>query len=461
MRRPSATSCQPSASRLPVLSLVTRGSRRVPRHWAIRACIAVAIGCGAGVLPPGPPARAYTPIYFPATGHNLGAHFKAFWEQRGALATFGYPLSEEFEEAGRPTQYFERAVLIYFSEHANTPYEVQLAQLGRAALAGRPNPGAELPVVPFPPAEDGYYFPETGHSVHFAFLRQWRQGGGLAIYGYPLTEEFTEVSSADGRPYTVQYFERARFEFHPELRGTPYEVQLGLLGWQLARDSGRASSAPFQPLAAPEPAARLITRGNTLRPYVALTFDAGADRGNTARILDTLAANGIRASFGLTGQWARSNPDLVRRIAAEGHQIINHTESHRSWTGLSDRTSGLDADARVNELDRADRAIMRLTGGSTRPWFRSPYGDVDAAAMSQLAASGYTYNVLWTVDSLGWQGLGAGEIVDRVAAAAVPGAIVLMHVGASSADAEALQGTIDAVRERGLGFQTVAEIVAP
>lgn len=413
------------------------------------------------VAAPAPAARAYTPVYFAATGHNLGAHFKTFWEQNGGLVAFGYPLSEEFVERGRPVQYFERAVFNYFAEYANTPYEVQLAQIGRAALAGRSNEAAMLPVAPFVSTGDGYFFPETGHALRFAFLRHWQAGGGLAIYGYPLTEEFVEVSAEDVKPYTVQYFERARFEYRPDQRGAPAEVGLGLLGYQFVRAHGLHATLPFQPVDAPPRAARVITRGNPIRPAVALTFDAGADRGNTTAILDTLAANNIRATFGLTGEWARANPDLVRRIAAEGHLIVNHTDDHRSWTGRSDRGQGLSADARVAGLDGADAAVLRLTGRSTRPWFRSPYGDVDDAALVQLAASGYTYNVLWTVDSLGWQGLGAAAIVNRVAAAAVPGAIVLMHVGASSADAEALQPLIGLLRGRGMSFLTVEQIIAP
>ena len=61
------------------------------------------------------------------------------------------------------------------------------------------------------------YFPETGHTVQGRFLAYWEQHGGLAQQGYPLSDEFTEVSPTDGKPYTVQYFERAVFEYHPEI----------------------------------------------------------------------------------------------------------------------------------------------------------------------------------------------------------------------------------------------------
>lgn len=121
---------------------------------------------------PTPSASAYTPIYFPPTGLRLGAHFKLVWEQNGGLPTFGYPLSEEFQEGDRPTQYFERAVLTYFPEHANTPFEVQLVQLGRQALTGQGPLAAREVVAPFAPTDSGYFFPETGDAVRFAFLRQ-------------------------------------------------------------------------------------------------------------------------------------------------------------------------------------------------------------------------------------------------------------------------------------------------
>jgi hypothetical protein len=79
---------------------------------------------------------------------------------------------------------------------------------------------------------DKWYFAETGHIVKQAFLRYWQSQGGLATFGYPISEELPEISNADGKVYTVQYFERARFEWHPTFAGTPDEVQLGLIGKQ-------------------------------------------------------------------------------------------------------------------------------------------------------------------------------------------------------------------------------------
>lgn len=97
------------------------------------------------------------------------------------------------------------------------------------------------PAAPLGPTADvdpnKVYFAETGHYVSAGFLAYWKSHGGLEMFGYPITEEFTEVNPAapagDGQSHTVQYFQRARFEFHPELAGTGQEVQLGLIGAQV------------------------------------------------------------------------------------------------------------------------------------------------------------------------------------------------------------------------------------
>lgn len=440
---------------------VTRHRGTRPPGALVRPLLALTLALAVTLpLPPGG-AGAAGGNYFPETGHTLGAHFAPYWKEGGGVRQFGLPLSEEFVEDGRTTQYFERAVLHHFPEQLGTPWAVQPAHLGREALAARQ--GGASPVedarAVVPPGDGRRSFPETGHTLGGAFERAWDAGGGLRTYGFPLTEEFVEASPTDGQPRLSQYFERVRFEYHPEFAGSRDEVLTGLLGTERARTRGLFDSPPFAPVPPPPATAHTIARVATDRPLIALTFDAGADRGFAPQILDTLAAGEIRASFGLTGEWARANPDLVRRIGADGHQVINHSDSHRSFTGLSDRRGGLSADERIAELDRADASIAPLLGRSTRPWFRPPYGDYDAAGLEQVAAAGYGYNVMWTVDTLGWNGLSIAAIVDRTLRAATPGAIVLLHVGADSRDAAALGAIIDGLHARGYGFVTVAELV--
>lgn len=169
--------------------------------------------------------RAGLPIYFGETGHTLAYSFREFYDRQGGLPILGLPISEVFVEDGRPVQYFERVRLEW---HADLGL-VQAGHLGRWAaqsLVGQP---AFAPIGGAPAGAS--YFSETGHSLSGAFSDYWRRNGGLATFGFPISEPFDEISADDGRGYLVQYFERARFEYHPE--NTPrYQVLLGLLGRQ-------------------------------------------------------------------------------------------------------------------------------------------------------------------------------------------------------------------------------------
>jgi peptidoglycan/xylan/chitin deacetylase (PgdA/CDA1 family) len=203
--------------------------------------------------------------------------------------------------------------------------------------------------------------------------------------------------------------------------------------------------------------ALLVDRGRTRDKVVALTFDAGAETGYTAAVLDALARAKVQATFGLTGAWCEANPELARRITADGHTVINHTYSHTSWTGRSPRTRPLTADQRRAEVERAEQALRRATGADGRPFFRSPYGDEDAGVQRDLGDSGYRYNVLWSFDSNAWKGAKAAEIISRGVKAAAPGAIYVFHV-AEQQDALALAPLIDGLKAAGYGFVTVPQL---
>ncbi len=170
--------------------------------------------------------------YIRETGHSLQGAFLDYWNRRGGASIFGYPLTEEFQEANPidghvyTVQYFERQRFEYHPEARGTAYEVQLGLLGVQVIENRFFPLGTSTVN----SAGVTYFPQTGHTLSGGFRGYWQGRGGLSIFGYPLTEEFLERNPDDGNFYTVQYFERARFEWHPELRGTPFEFQLGLLG---------------------------------------------------------------------------------------------------------------------------------------------------------------------------------------------------------------------------------------
>ncbi|MCL5256235.1 MAG: M23 family metallopeptidase [Chloroflexi bacterium] len=116
-----------------------------------------------------------------------------------------------------------------------------------APLASASAPAATPPTasVPLQAGAAGHYFPETGHYVPTAFYGFWSGHGGLPAFGYPLTEAFEEKSPTDGKTYLTQYFERARFEHHPEFAGTPYEVELGHLGSEKLGGQSQTRVTPF------------------------------------------------------------------------------------------------------------------------------------------------------------------------------------------------------------------------
>ena len=194
--------------------------------------------------PPADPTTAFAEVadpaqpavtYFAAVRHTLRGPFLAYWQAHGELPLFGYPISEEFTEIsatdGLPyrVQYFQRNRFEYHPENA-PPYEVLLGLLGRDLTTDR----LFAPVGSGSSDATHHYFTQTGHRLGGAFLVYWQTHGGLAIFGYPISEEFAEISPTDGQLYTVQYFERNRFELHPE-NPPPYTVLLGLLGVDLAR----------------------------------------------------------------------------------------------------------------------------------------------------------------------------------------------------------------------------------
>jgi hypothetical protein len=236
--------------------------------------------------------------YFPQTGHTVSGVFLDYWERYGGLYIFGYPITDEFMDVSTDgnvylTQYFERAIFEYHPEYAGTRYQVLLRLLGVIVTQGRWFDPAPPPYYDTP---GRLYFPYYGgHSLSGRFLSYWQRHGGLPIFGYPISEPFYEVSPTDGQTYLVQYFERNRFEYHPELAGTPYEVLLGLLGSEyLASHPVAASPAPTA--ATPPPASGM-----------AYGFDVHLTGWNLSHVLDLVQG----AGFGWIRQqvhWADIEP---------------------------------------------------------------------------------------------------------------------------------------------------------
>jgi peptidoglycan/xylan/chitin deacetylase (PgdA/CDA1 family) len=128
-------------------------------------------------------------------------------------------------------------------------------------------------------------------------------------------------------------------------------------------------------------------------------------------------------------------------------------------TGLSTNEPPLTREQRWDQLDRTEVIVTELTGASTKPYFRPPYGDFDASVNKDAGAKGYGYNIMWTVDSGGWHGLSADDITQRCLQLAEPGAIYVFHVGSASQDGLALQSIIDGLRSDGYSIGSVPDVL--
>ena len=173
------------------------------------------------------PARANpATLYFTETAHYLRGDFLAYYKANPRSADlFGLPITEEFPQQFPSSgiykvQYFERARLEWHPELPEGS-RVQLGAVAREALGSRTF--GRLPTMPNTASR--IYFPETGHTISSGFLNYWKANGDVRVFGLPLSEEMGE----DG--VTVQYFERARFEYHAGLEGTPYAVQVSPMGY--------------------------------------------------------------------------------------------------------------------------------------------------------------------------------------------------------------------------------------
>lgn len=203
-----------------------------------------------------------------------------------------------------------------------------------------------------------------------------------------------------------------------------------------------------------------LERIPTSQRVVALTFDAGANNAGLQSILSTLATNRVPGTFFLTGAWVNQYPDGVAAIINGGHRIGNHSMTHPSFTTLTD--------AQIAAQISSAEETIQAAGADPRPFFRFPSGARNDRTIADVNTAGYVA-IRWTVDTLGWQGTvngtrGPAFVTQRVMAAAQPGEIVLMHLGAnpddgSTLDAAALPQIIAQLRAAGYGFVTLDAVL--
>jgi peptidoglycan/xylan/chitin deacetylase (PgdA/CDA1 family) len=197
---------------------------------------------------------------------------------------------------------------------------------------------------------------------------------------------------------------------------------------------------------------RVLVRGGNVQKQIALTFDDGPHPGYTDRLLDVLGRLDVPATHFLVGRNVRKEPGLTRRIAAEGHEIGNHSENHI-------RLDAVETKRMPREIAACSEAIEEAAG--VRPaFFRPPGGWNDTLVVDVANALGMTV-AMWTLSAGDYTSKRgeptAKEIADRVVAGARPGSVVILH-DPMPATLEALPDLVPRLRAKGFTFVRLSEL---
>ncbi|GER68463.1 delta-lactam-biosynthetic de-N-acetylase [Weizmannia acidilactici] len=196
-----------------------------------------------------------------------------------------------------------------------------------------------------------------------------------------------------------------------------------------------------------------VYKGNPKDKYLYLTFDNGYENGYTPKILDVLKKEKVPAIFFVTGHYLKSQPDLVKRMVAEGHIIGNHSWGHPDMTQISD--------AQVREeLAKVKEETARITGQKEMKYLRPPRGILSERTMQLANEEGYTH-VLWSLAYQDWdvnRQHGARYAYDSIMSQIHPGAIILLHT-VSKDNAEVLERVIKDLKKQGYKFKSMDDFM--
>lgn len=286
--------------------------------------------------------------------------------------------------------------------------------------------------------------------------------GEWAFDSVPLTEAHTVIQA--------RYFDNRGFSSYSP--AVSVELQARPERWPAVVEN--------VPAPQPVPDAANLVRGPAGRREVFLTFDGGSNANSTPAILDILKREGVKATVFLTGEYMQRYPDLVRRIAEEGHQVGNHTFSHPhltsySFNGRQSTLAGVTEEFLKTQLQRAADLYHLITGKTMSPYWRAPFGEFNGQILGWASSAGYRH-VYWTphMDTLDWVSSPSDplfktpqQILTNLLKRAssdpqgADGGIVLMHLGTereSGMRADSiLQGLIEGWKDRGYSFGTVQD----
>lgn len=197
-----------------------------------------------------------------------------------------------------------------------------------------------------------------------------------------------------------------------------------------------------------------VFTGDTGQKELYLTFDNGYENGYTSAILDVLKEKQVPAIFFVTGHYVKTQPELLKRMTAEGHLIGNHSWSHPDMSQISEgqiRT----------ELDKVKSEVAAVSGQQEMKYLRAPRGIFNERSLSVSRDMGYT-NVFWSIAYKDWDTnmqRGSEFAYQTVMAQLHPGAVILLH-SVSKDNAEALGRIIDAAKAQGYMFKSLNDMQA-
>lgn len=184
-----------------------------------------------------------------------------------------------------------------------------------------------------------------------------------------------------------------------------------------------------------------------------LTFDAGYENGNVAKVLDILQAESVPGAFFILEGLVKHDPELVKRMGDEGHLVCNHTASHKDMTKMQS------IDAFREELSRMETVYTELTGKKLSPYFRPPEGKISEKSMAFAKECGYS-TIFWSFAYSDWDNekqMDPEKAKEKILSETHNGEVLLLHP-TSATNAAILSDLIHAWREMGFRFGTLNEL---
>ncbi|MDA8443021.1 MAG: polysaccharide deacetylase family protein [Peptococcaceae bacterium] len=216
---------------------------------------------------------------------------------------------------------------------------------------------------------------------------------------------------------------------------------------------GSRQIMPTVPTAALDPVAQVKTQ----EPIMALTVNVDWGEENIPAMLNVFQKEGVKATFFVSGRWAKKNPELLKQIVAAGHELENHGYSHPHPNNIS-------LDENKREILRTEQVIEQITGRKTT-FFAPPYGENSKNVLRAARELGYTLT-LWTLDTVDWRADSTTELITRrivepqVKSGGNPdkrGAIVLMHPKPNTV--KALPQMLQMLKNQGFSFVTITQLI--